>query len=81
MTETLSGQTGASEVPLTIGEAVSITRGALCGLQGTLQAFTAGRRCVLALDGIADGVQIVIGCECVAPSGMGAAIATGSSTL
>lgn len=80
MTETLSGQTGASEITLTIGDAVSITRGALCGLRGTLHAFTAGRRCVLTLDGIADGVQIVIGCESVAPSDV-AAIAAEPSRL
>lgn len=65
MTDTLSERTGASDLPLTIGDAVCITRGVLCGLKGTLQAFTTQRRCVLALEGLAEGVQIVIGPEAI----------------
>ncbi len=68
MTDTLSRRTGASESSLEIGDAVCISRGALKGLRGTLQAFTAHERCVLAIEGLADGVQIVIGPEAVARS-------------
>lgn len=63
MTDTLSRRTGASEETLEIGDAVCIARGALAGMHGTLQAFTAQERCVLVMEGLADGVQIVIGPE------------------
>jgi hypothetical protein len=63
MTDTLSGKTGAEDLPLAIGDAVSIARGALSGLRGTVEGFTTQRRCILAIDGLAEGVQIVISPE------------------
>jgi hypothetical protein len=65
MTDTLSRRTGANESSLEIGDAVCITRGALSGLRGMLQAFTAHELCVLAIEGLAEGVQIVIGPDAV----------------
>jgi hypothetical protein len=76
MTEALSRRTGANGFPLTIGDMVCITRGALCGLRGTVQAFTPRRQCVLVIDGLADGVQIVIGPEALGPSDLTAAHAS-----
>ena len=71
MTDTLSRRTGTSEQALEIGDTVRITRGALCGLAGKLQAFTAQERCVLSIEGLAQGVQIVIGPEALERSSFG----------
>jgi hypothetical protein len=78
MTDTLSERTGTNEIPLTIGDAVCISRGALCGLRGTVHGFASSRRCVLAIEGLADGVQIVIGRESIVLSGFAAADADGA---
>jgi len=59
MTEAMSARTQTPET-IAIGETVLITRGALAGLRGTVSNFTTGERCVLSIDAVAKGVQIVI---------------------
>jgi hypothetical protein len=56
----MPGRTQARDSDLVIGETVQIIRGALAGLEGTIQGFTAGRRCILDIGRLAEGVQIVI---------------------
>jgi hypothetical protein len=53
---------------IAVGEIVHITRGALAGLRGTVSGYTDGERCVLTIDAVAPGVQIVIGKEAIEAS-------------
>jgi hypothetical protein len=59
-------QTRRSAGQLEIGETIQITRGALTGIVGVISAFTTNRQCVLKVEGLADGVLIVIGQDAVA---------------
>ena len=49
-----------------IGDTVHITRGALIGIVGVISGFTTNHQCVLKIDGLADGVLIVVGQDAVA---------------
>jgi hypothetical protein len=51
-----------------IGDRVKITRGALAGLLGRIRAFADSHRCVLAIDGYPDGVQVIISGDALEPS-------------
>ena len=62
MTDAMPARTEAIEA-FTVGERIRVTRGALAGLEGTVAAFSGSRRCVLALNGVAPGVQIVIAAD------------------
>jgi hypothetical protein len=64
MTEAMLARTETPET-IAIGDTVLITRGALAGLRGTVSNFTTGERCVLSIDAVAPGVQVVIGREAI----------------
>ncbi len=51
---------------LEIGDTIHITRGALTGIVGVISGFTTNDQCVLKVDGLADGVLIVVGQDAVA---------------
>ena len=59
-------QTRRSAGHLDIGDTVHITRGALAGVVGVISSFTTSRQCVLKVEGLADGILIVVAQDAVA---------------
>jgi len=58
-------QTRRSTEQLDIGDIVHITRGALAGVVGVISTFTTSHQCVLKVEGLADGILIVVAQDAV----------------
>jgi len=58
-------QTRRSAGQLDIGDIVHITRGALAGVVGVISTFTTSHQCVLKVEGLADGILIVVAQDAV----------------
>jgi hypothetical protein len=59
-------QTRRSAGHLEIGDTIHITRGALAGVVGVISSFTSSYQCVLKVEGLADGILIVMAQDAVA---------------
>ena len=51
-----------------VGDRVRIRRGTLAGLTGSVVGFTSARGCILRIDGLAEGVRVIVFPDALEPA-------------